>query len=875
MKRILLALFALLTVHQVAFAVSASDWISDNAGESNSVSTATYTFTTNGYSYLSFDWEVGSESNFDFLTIMLDDEIIIYESGINSGSFSKSFYDYNQHKLVIQYAKDGSMDSNGDYAKVYNIYGSGMVITNVSAPVDITINTPGTLESIIGNQKSTIRSLKIHGEINAADMLYIHSIVSEFYLDYDESIHEWVTRPSNQLESLDLGDAALVESYAETTIDGKRYSYTIDPIISLGTIIGIHEDGQSYSSQSMFGYNNKSLRSIILPMNLKIIDSFAFASELFTSIILPSSLEEIKYEAFENTSIKTISIPKSLKRVEYGIFTGCNELEEIIVEPGNMYFNPYNNGNALVGYDGTLYAGCNKSNIANLNIKKIGWSAFHSLNGITSLVLPDELEEIDGTAFYGCRNLKTIHFNQKLKSINLAAFRDCEQLTDINLPESLDSLGTQAFSGCSLSEVFIPKNVKWYGKCLKSSLPWITYNSIWWNHKNGYYEYTSPFDSNVKISVSPDNPYLDSRENCNGVVETKTNTFIGGYVGGFIPEGILHISEDALEDCDTNVLPSSVKSVDLTNLRTYFKDKVLYCLAKEPPTITSYFYDCYTEYDMPTTIYPNATLYVHSKSLSAYKNDVYWSQFSEILPIEPSNEIYDDIPEYANEAENDYDIINYTRTFANTNWQAIYVPFCMSYADWSKDFEVARINDAHQWDDDDDGIIDRTQLEVIKIKSGWTEPNTPYLIRAKSVGEKVITVKDATLYKTEENTFDVTSWNTKFSFTGTYKTISGTDMKANGYYAMSNGKLVQAASTSSDLNPFRWYLDVTDRDGNKKNVNEVKICVFGDDEEFETDVDLATENGKKDENVFDLSGRKVINAKAGIYVKNGKKYVVK
>ena len=60
----------------------------------------------------------------------------------------------------------------------------------------------------------------------------------------------------------------------------------------------------------------------------------------------------------------------------------------------------------------------------------------------------------------------------------------------------------------------------------------------------------------------------------------------------------------------------------------------------------------------------------------------------------------------------------------------------MQYDDWSADFEVARLNDVHQFDDDEDGVVDRTVLEMIKLKEGSsTEPNTPYMIKAKEVGE--------------------------------------------------------------------------------------------------------------------------------------------
>ncbi|MBR1788836.1 MAG: leucine-rich repeat protein [Bacteroidaceae bacterium] len=216
----------------------------------------------------------------------------------------------------------------------------------------------------------------------------------------------------------------------------------------------------------------------------------------------------------------------------------------------------------------------------------------------------------------------------------------------------------------------------------------------------------------------------------------------------------------------------------------------------------------------------------------------------------------------------------YTRTFSNTDWQALYVPFEMTYADWQADFEVARLNDVHQWDDNDDGTIDRTELEAIKMKSGKTEANTPYLIRAKSTGEKTITLTNATLYKAEENSFDVSSWNTKFTFTGTYSGISGTDMFTNGYYVMGGGTLHQAESSAYDLSPFRWYMTVTDRNGNPKSLGEVKVMLF--DTTDGINLTPALSQGEGDAVVYDLSGRRTDSpTKKGVYIKNGRKVIVR
>ena len=231
---------------------------------------------------------------------------------------------------------------------------------------------------------------------------------------------------------------------------------------------------------------------------------------------------------------------------------------------------------------------------------------------------------------------------------------------------------------------------------------------------------------------------------------------------------------------------------------------------------------------------------------------------------------------YANDIETTCDKITYTRNFTNTKWQALYLPFELTYADWSADFEVARLNDVHQWDDDDDGTIDRTELEVVKIKSGSTEANMPYLIHAKAAGEKTLTVTNATLYRAEETSIDCSSVGTLFTFTGTYAGIGGATMFTEGYYAMGDGALVQAESSASSLSPYRWFLSVTDRFGNPKNVGTVRIVTLGFDDDATGIDDMGNADNEAARNaIYDLSGRRIDSPRRGLYVKNGKKYLVK
>ena len=201
----------------------------------------------------------------------------------------------------------------------------------------------------------------------------------------------------------------------------------------------------------------------------------------------------------------------------------------------------------------------------------------------------------------------------------------------------------------------------------------------------------------------------------------------------------------------------------------------------------------------------------------------------------------------------------------------------MSYNDWKDDFDVAYINGIRQWDYDDDGTIDETIMDVIKIKSGSTTPNMPYLIKAKTTGEKTFSVSNATLYPAEENSVDCSTTIAKYTFTGTYNAIPSATMIANGYYAMGGGDLIQSDG-SNDLKPYRWYMKIESRNPSYNASNAAKtITINVLDEESETTGVEELRMANDESPVYDLNGRKVNenNLKPGIYVKNGKKFVVK
>ena len=231
---------------------------------------------------------------------------------------------------------------------------------------------------------------------------------------------------------------------------------------------------------------------------------------------------------------------------------------------------------------------------------------------------------------------------------------------------------------------------------------------------------------------------------------------------------------------------------------------------------------------------------------------------------------------YDNALKHDGCDISYIRTFYTTDWQALYIPFALSYDDWKDDFDVAYINGIRQWDYDDDGTIDETVMDVIKIKNGSTVANLPYLIRPRATGENTFRVSNATLYAAEENSIDCSTTLARYTFTGTYNTIPSATMIANSYYGMGGGALIQSDG-SNGLGSFRWYMKAEARSSSYNISNAAKVItikVIGEEEATGVE-ELRIANDELP--VYDINGRKVSenSLKPGLYIRNGKKFIIK
>ena len=228
--------------------------------------------------------------------------------------------------------------------------------------------------------------------------------------------------------------------------------------------------------------------------------------------------------------------------------------------------------------------------------------------------------------------------------------------------------------------------------------------------------------------------------------------------------------------------------------------------------------------------------------------------------------------------------LTYNRTFKHDGWQAVYVPFELKCDQIPADYEVATINNFHEFEQKDGSF--NTVLEVKPVKNSIAIPAlTPCLIRLKDAPTametepKKILLSDVQFEAAADKYIDCSSVTRYYQFKGTLAGKTGFNEASD--YAMNAGALV-SIGPETNLKPQCWYLSTTDRSGSQlaptAQQSRIAIHVIGGDETTGIDgiyVKTDTEDvSSSRQGIYDLQGRKLsVEPTSGIYIKDGKKYV--
>ena len=184
-----------------------------------------------------------------------------------------------------------------------------------------------------------------------------------------------------------------------------------------------------------------------IPNTVTTIGTQAFMDCKFTSVFIPSSVKTIERGAFDGSSLISITIPSTVESVGIQIFGRCAQLSSIVVESGNPNYDSRDNCNAIIETaTNKLVATCYKT-VVPPSVTSLGEYTFWQWKEIPSNLL-DNVKIICDNAFYNAL-FASIIIPEGVESIGEGAFRNANFLESIELPISLISIGDNAFSACS------------------------------------------------------------------------------------------------------------------------------------------------------------------------------------------------------------------------------------------------------------------------------------------------------------------------------------------------------------------------------------------------------------------------------------------
>ena len=591
------------------------------------------------------------------------------------------------------------------------------------------------------------------------------------------------------------------------------------------------------------------LTSITIPNSVTSIESYAFCDcDGLTSITIPNSVTSIGNNTFSSCSgLESIVVDPG--NTKYDSRENCNAIIE--TENNTLLYGCKNtvipNSVTSIGdYAFNYCYGLTSVTIGN-SVTSIGSYAFYYCYGLTSITIPNSVASIGEEAFYNCQNLKEVI---NLSNLHIVSGEETHGKVALNADKVITVPGGYREGDYIFTET---DGVYALAKYLGTDTNWVLPESCNGNNYvipayffNGNSEITS-ITIPAAVTAIGENAFAD----CQALTEVHINDlaawcnidFANGsanptnvahnlYLNGelitelVIPSNITVIKNQAFRGCSN--ITSVTMHDGVTTLGQYaFNTCTGMTSAKLSAGLTvvsrglfsgctnlrevvipdgietiepSSFYGCaLTSITIPaavTNIADNAfnncetiVEVINFSKLNIVAGEGFHGGVALYAERVLSPYLHDGV-EFVYDNIKDFTTLYYTRTFENNDWQPWYMPFDVELSDVENELEVACLNNIHQYDDNEDDEIDRTELEAIKMNSGTLLANYPYIVRAKTAGEKEFVFENVTVEPFENNSIDCSSVATKFTFTG-----SNTAMVYNSsYYGLENNCLISPAS---------------------------------------------------------------------------------
>ena len=328
-------------------------------------------------------------------------------------------------------------------------------------------------------------------------------------------------------------------------------------------------------------YGCTNLTTVQLSNNLTSLEKWSFAlCTNLTTINIPNNMQEIVDYAFGwCRKLDNIHIPAGVTSISSTAFSGNTGLYNLTIDEANTVYEVedgiiYKKDNSTLIMLGTMAEA--ETVTIREGIQSLEEQSLAICTSMTTLNLPNSLNNISGSAFMGLSILETINFprgnNTYMIEDGYLYNKDGKELIyvvptkkTISINEDVETIKRDAICNGSIIELIIPDNVKTLeGAFLRNTYALKKiYIGVGVSHLEGFTNANLP--NGWELIMASDNPYYKVEGN---LILTKDGkevvTFINKVQSQTIPEGVEKLQEYAFNNFTTVIeikLPNTLKEI--------------------------------------------------------------------------------------------------------------------------------------------------------------------------------------------------------------------------------------------------------------------------------------------------------------------------